>query len=201
MLYKYPFNQIIAPNSKEIVSQIHASVNQEADYYTTSYVSFKVANGGIHSHFCSFSKLLHSDKIIVTIIASLQHDFIYYTQPIALAGRSKDADVIQQLHHYILAHLDAPLPTIKELAKLFGSNTFTLKNGFRNYFNTSIYHFYNEQRLKKAQDLLQQTAYSIKEIGYMTGFKDYPTFYRAFKKQYGCAPSDLFREKKHENNQ
>lgn len=200
-LYKNHFIQIIATNSVEIVQQIHACANQQADYFNTLQVNFKGATGSIVPQFCTFSRLLYSDKIIVNLITTILHDFIDYTAPTASSERPKHAAVIQQLHKYIVENLDTPLPNIKQLAKLFGSNTFTLKDGFRYFFNTSIYHFYNEQRLKKAHDLLQQTTYAVKEIGYMTGFNDYPTFYRAFKRQYGYAPSDLNRKKNDENNQ
>lgn len=196
-LYKYQFEQILATNSKKIVIHVQASANQEADYFNTLNLNFKGAKGGVFPHFCTFSRLRHCDKIVVNVISTILHDFIDYTTPTALAERPKNAAVIQQLHNYILTHLNAPLPTVKELAKLFGSNTFTLKDGFRYYFNNSIYHFYNEQRLKKAHYLLQQTTHAVKAIAYMTGFNDYPTFYKAFKKHFGYAPRDLIRKKNH----
>lgn len=200
-LYNYKFEQIIETNSKKIVKHIHASANQDADYFNTLQVTFKAAKGGLIPHFCTFARLRHGDKIIVNVISTMLHDFIDYTTPTALAERPKNAAVIQQLHNYIIENLDKPLPPIKQLAKLVGSNTFKLKDGFRYYFNTSIYHFYNEQRLNKAHNLLQQTTHAVKAIAYMTGFNDYTTFYKAFKKHFGYAPSDLIRQKNDEKEQ
>lgn len=197
----YKFEQIIATNSKKIVAHILASANQEAVYFNTLQVNFKAAKGGLIPHFCTFSRLRHGDKIIVNVITTILHDFIDYNVATSFAERPKNAAVIQQLHNYIIENLDKPLPPIKQLAKLVGSNTFTLKDGFRYYFNNSIYHFYNEQRLKKAHDLLQQTTHAVKAIAYMTGFNDYPTFYKAFKKHFGYAPSDLIRQKNDEKEQ
>ena len=200
-LFNIQFAQIIGENSHEIAMHILTSANKEEDYFNIQQLSFKVANAGLIPHFCTISRVLNSDKIIVSVISTIINDFIDYTTPTALADRPKNAAVIQQLHNYILTHLDTPLPNIKELAKLFGSNTFSLQDGFRYYFNTSIYHFYNEQRLKKAHDLLQQTTLSVKAIGYMTGFNDYPTFYKAFKKYFGYTPSEVFREKSNKNDE
>lgn len=197
-LFNCQFYHIIATHSKKTVRLIQTSACKEADYFTTLQVTFLGANGKLIPHFCTFSRLRHCDQIIVNVIATTVHDYIDYYTPTSLTARPKSAAVIQLLHNYILTHLDAPLPTIKELAKMFGSNTFTLKDGFRYYFNTSIHHFYNEQRLKKAHYLLQQTTHAVKAIAYMTGFNDYPTFYKAFKKQYGYAPSDLYRQKNDE---
>ena len=92
-----------------------------------------------------------------------------------------------------MAHLEEPLPTLKELSKLFGTNEFKLKDGFRHFFKTSIYKFYTEERLKQAHVLIQQTDFPLKEIAYMSGFNDYTNFSKAFKKQYHYPPSDLKR--------
>ena len=91
-------------------------------------------------------------------------------------------------------HLEEPLPTIKELSQMFGTNDFKLKDGFRHFFNTSIYKFYTQERLKKACLLIQQTNIPLKEIAFMSGFNDYTNFSKAFKKQYHYPPSDLKRE-------
>lgn len=190
-LYKIHFSQIIGTTSQDIIKQICESVNEEENYFNTQQLSFKRANVGIVPYFCTFSALMDSDKIIVSVISTILNDYIDYTIPTVLALQQKNAAVIQQVYNYILKHLDRPLPNLKQLAKSVGTNPFTLKEGFRYYFNTSIYHFYNEERLKKAHELLKQSIYSVKVVGIMTGFKDYPTFYKAFKKRFGYAPSEL----------
>ncbi|MDO8897245.1 MAG: response regulator, partial [Bacteroidales bacterium] len=45
-------------------------------------------------------------------------------------------------------------------------------------------------RLQKAADLLKQKAGSVSEICYNVGFTDNAYFSRAFKKQFGCTPTD-----------
>jgi two-component system, sensor histidine kinase ChiS len=45
-------------------------------------------------------------------------------------------------------------------------------------------------RLQKAADLLKNNAGTVSEICYKTGFSDHSYFSRAFKKQFGCSPSD-----------
>ncbi len=92
-------------------------------------------------HFCTLSRLRHCNQIIVNVITTTVHDYIDNTKPTSLAARPKKAVVLQLLYNYIVTHLDASLPTIKELAKMFSSNTFTLKDGFSYYFITSIHHF------------------------------------------------------------
>jgi two-component system, sensor histidine kinase ChiS len=45
-------------------------------------------------------------------------------------------------------------------------------------------------RLQRAADLLKQNGGTVSEICYKTGFSDHSYFSRAFKKQFGCSPSD-----------
>jgi AraC-like DNA-binding protein len=115
-----------------------------------------------------------------------------FTNP-NLVGHDAATFIIQQVQDYILNNLEEPLPTTKELSKMFGTNAFTLKDNFRKLLKTSIYQFYNDERLKKAHFLIQQTAIPLKEISFLCGFNDYTNFFKAFKKKYQCIPSDLTR--------
>ncbi len=45
-------------------------------------------------------------------------------------------------------------------------------------------------RLQRAADLLKQNSGTVAEICYQVGFNDQSYFSRAFKKQFGCSPSD-----------
>ena len=120
-----------------------------------------------------------------------------FTNPI-IAGNDPATVIIQKVQDYILNNLEEPLPTTKELSKMFGTNEFTLKENFRNILKTSIYQFYNDERLKKAYFLIQQTAIPLKEISFLCGFNDYTNFFKAFKKKYHYTPSDLNRKNNEE---
>ena len=115
------------------------------------------------------------------------------TSPISTAPVQSNAVLLQNVYEYILNHLDEPLPTTKELSKMFGTNEFKLKDSFRHFFKTSIYKFYTEERLKKAHHLILSTNITLKEISYICGYGDYVIFYKAFKKRFNYAPSDLTR--------
>lgn len=108
--------------------------------------------------------------------------------------------LIEKVLDYIQNHLEEPLPSTKELSTMFGTNEFTLKDSFRKILKTSIYQFYNHERLKKAQILIQQTTIPLKEIALICGFNDYINFYKAFKKRFEYPPSELKRNTPKTNN-
>ena len=122
----------------------------------------------------------------------------YYNPFSSFSPSSEAADdpataMIQKVQEYILNHLEEALPATKELSKMLGTNEFTLKYNFRTIAKTSIYQFYNDERLKKAHFLIQQTSIPLKEISFLCGFNDYTNFFKAFKKKYQYAPSELNR--------
>jgi AraC-like DNA-binding protein len=45
-------------------------------------------------------------------------------------------------------------------------------------------------RLQRAADLLKQNAGNVSEICFNLGFNDQAYFSRAFKKQFGCSPTE-----------
>lgn len=107
--------------------------------------------------------------------------------------RKADALLIQKLYDYILAHLEEPLPSLKVLSSKFGTNEHKLKDGFRYFFKTSIYQFYNDERLKRAYFMIEHTGIPLKNISVMNGFNNYPNFSKSFKKQFGFSPYEMKR--------
>jgi AraC-like DNA-binding protein len=92
------------------------------------------------------------------------------------------------LNNYILAHFNEPMPSLKERSHQFATNKYKRKAGFRYFFKTSIYQFYNEERLKRACFMIKHTAIPLKIIAKMNGFKTYPNFSKSFKIYFGSTP-------------
>lgn len=149
---------------------------------------------------CSIAPLLHRDEFILSFITYISQnlDFVDLPQKKEAFGklpksRKEDAHLIQKVYDYILAHLEEPLLSLKELSRHFGTNEYKLKDGFRHFFKTSIYKFYTIERLKRAYLMIQETSIPLKNIASMNGFGDYPTFSKAFKKQFGISPNEVPR--------
>ena len=100
----------------------------------------------------------------------------------------------QELKDIIQDHIDANL-SLKELSKGLDINPSYLSREFSRYFeNMSFGEYIRKQRIERAIELMQQPAYSLTEIAYLTGFSDQSHFTRIFKKHTGQNPS-VYRKK------
>lgn len=108
-----------------------------------------------------------------------------------LLHREADKKRIQKVYDYILNNLEKPLPSLKELAHLHGTNEFKLKVGFRQLYDTSVFRFQKEQRLRKAHSFILNSDLSLSRIADICGFRSFPHFSKIFKTRYGYNPSQL----------
>lgn len=197
MLFNIPFKDVLSIQSTDLWQSIVKEAESDLAYHSTIQLIFVAANSQIIPTFCTVSRLLYSKRIFVSSVSTVLENSLadVFGVPSNAASRQSDSKLIQEVHDYIISHLEEPLPTLKELSRLFSTNEFKIKDGFRQFFNTSVYQFYNEERLKKAHLLIQQSDESLKSIAFSCGYNDYTNFYKSFKKRFGYSPSDLLRNK------
>lgn len=81
--------------------------------------------------------------------------------------------------------------TIKELAKLVGTNEYTLKKGFKEVFGVPVFEFIKNYKMKEAHNMLYNTELDISTISNRLGYKNLTHFSAAFKRKFGLRPSEL----------
>ena len=194
-LFQVDFGKFIAPQSFNIWNQKKMEASLDKNYHSTVQLIFITGNNKLSPTFCTISRLRYSNKIIVNSITTILQELLSDEKYVIKTASEKQSEavIMQNLYDYILNHLEQPLPTLKELAAKFDSNEYRLKFGFREFFKTSIYNFYHEERLKRAHLMIQQTKIPLKEIAIMNGFNTYLNFYKAFKKRFQYTPSEVDR--------
>ncbi len=93
---------------------------------------------------------------------------------------------LEKARALLLADLSMP-PTIAALAQAVGMNQCKLKTGFKSLFGSSIYALFQEERMSRARQLLAN--HNVTETAVMLGYSNISHFSVAFRKQFGCLPS------------
>lgn len=101
-----------------------------------------------------------------------------------------DREKITQAREILLQHIGEPL-TIKELSRKVAINECYLKKGFKEMFGTTIFDFYQGQRMEHARYLLYEKGLSVTEVSVMLGYSSISHFSTAFKKHTGLKPCEL----------
>jgi AraC-like DNA-binding protein len=97
---------------------------------------------------------------------------------------------VKELKEMIQDHIDTKV-TLKELSKDLDINPSYLSREFSKHFdNLSFGDYMRKQRIERAIELMHDPAYSLTDIGYLTGFSDQSHFTRIFKKHTGASPSE-----------
>jgi len=104
----------------------------------------------------------------------------------------EDRDKIIKARDILLAHLDSPV-TIKDLARKVAMNECYLKKGFKAMFGTTVYDYFQKERMERAKFLLYDQGLSVSEVAVKMGYSCISHFSTAFKKHTGLKPCELLR--------
>lgn len=101
-----------------------------------------------------------------------------------------DREKIVKAREILIQHIGEPI-TIKELSRKVAINECYLKKGFKELFGTTIFEFYQSQRMEHAKYLLYDKGLSVTDVSMMLGYSSISHFSTAFKKHTGLKPCEL----------
>lgn len=184
---------------------------------TTLNLTFKTRKGLLVPSACYINKLKgksdDEESFIITVVKHSKkqvelEDYLKTTEPQTIKRHSgfknsplikkqkvilnsEDIKKIRETRDFLMNNLEKELPSLKELALQFGTNTFKLKYGFKELYGISVFRFLRNERLRKAKILVQGGNCSFKSIAYQCGYKSVPTFTNTFKSEFGQTPTEL----------
>ena len=94
------------------------------------------------------------------------------------------------IHRVVEENYTSPI-SIKDLAYLSGRSLASFKRDFQNTYNMPPAKWIREQRLMKAQDMLNNSSMSVSDICYSLGVENPAHFSRIFKNKFGISPSEI----------
>lgn len=201
-LLELDFMELLVKESVPLLETILPEMVQNESFQTSIALELATLKKLVVPVNCTVLRLYGSTKIVISFIVASVEDSMKNSmtaKKILTTEEQKihnflDVKSTQAVYDYILANIDSGVPTLKVLSRIFGTNEYKLKNGFKHVFKTTIQQFYNSERLKRAHLLIQHTKIPLKTIAVMAGFSTYPNFSRAFKIKFGYSPSDLERK-------
>jgi AraC family transcriptional regulator len=101
-----------------------------------------------------------------------------------------DREKIAMARELLLEHISEPL-TIKALSRKVAINECYLKKGFKELYGTTIFDFFQCQRMEHAKYLLYEKGLSVTDVSLLLGYSSISHFSTAFKKHTGLKPCEL----------
>lgn len=101
-----------------------------------------------------------------------------------------DREKILKARDVLLQHIGEPI-TIKDLSRKVAINECYLKKGFKEIFGTTIFDFYQSQRMEHAKYLLYEKGLSVTDVSLILGYSSISHFSTAFKNHTGLKPCEL----------
>lgn len=101
-----------------------------------------------------------------------------------------DREKMIRAREILLQRIGDPI-TIKELSRKVGTNECYLKKGFKEMFGTTVFEFYQGQRMEHAKYLLYEKGLTVTEVSVLLGYSSISHFSTAFKKHTGLKPCEL----------
>lgn len=90
----------------------------------------------------------------------------------------------------LIDNLNDP-PSLTELSRKIGLNSFKLKKNFKVLFGSPVFKYLQNERLHKAHELLRNEDITIQEAAWHVGYDSLSSFSNAFTKKYGFRPSEI----------
>ena len=113
-----------------------------------------------------------------------------YTFSCKFLANEADREKIELARKILLEHIGEPL-TIKELSRKAAINECYLKKGFKEMYGTTIFDFFQSQRMEHAKYLLYEKGLSVTDVSSLLGYSSISHFSTAFKKHTGLKPCEL----------
>jgi len=140
-----------------------------------------------HTRYEGKAKVLFFKSQITALLAHFFGELsVMHTEKIPPGERER----LQQAREILTQNLDAP-PSLSELSRQIGLNTFKLKKNFKEVFGVPVFKYLQNERLNTAHDLIRNRHMSIREAAWHVGYDSLSSFSNAFAKKFGFRPSDI----------
>lgn len=141
----------------------------------------------------AFGSKLMNDSLMLQLLIHLNRIALDDTKGNRLVDVEYD-EKIEKAIQYINGHIEGDL-SIDHLASQLYMSKYHLMHRFKEETGHTVHQFVLQKRMFKASEMIKDGE-DIKCVHEPCGFKDYSSFFRAFKKTFGMAPRDYQKKYK-----
>ncbi len=124
------------------------------------------------------------------ITALLSHFFGQLASIKTETIKSSEREKLIMAKTILSENLDNP-PSLTELSKAIGLNTFRLKKDFKALFGVPVFKYLQNERLTLAHKLIRSQEATVQEAAWHVGYDSLSSFSNAFAKKFGYRPSQI----------
>ncbi|WP_420579883.1 helix-turn-helix domain-containing protein [Reichenbachiella sp.] len=140
-----------------------------------------------HSRFEGKAKMMFFRSQINTLLAHFFGELSLLTDETIPTG---EREKLEQARDILINNLEHP-PSLSELSKEIGLNTFKLKKNFKAVFGVPVFKYLQNERLTTANELIRSNQMTIQEAAWHVGYDSLSSFSNAFSKKFGFRPSEI----------
>lgn len=138
---------------------------------------------------------VHQEKRIEKLVASFTEMLLSECRTVDRDGNPPHsdlhADTAVMIQKYIDEHFRTA--TVEEIARVFHYNRRYLSSLFREQTGGTLQDSIQDAKLRYAEACLLEGNLSVEKIALSSGYSNYSTFIKAFKKKFGMTPSGYIR--------
>ncbi|MEK4107484.1 AraC family transcriptional regulator [Paenibacillus sp. FSL R10-2791] len=143
---------------------------------------------------CSYShgmRELYLEGKMLELMAVYLNESLYEAERIPCSVKLSREDMESlRLAKEILQRDYLHPPTLAGLSRIICLNEFKLKKGFKEMFGYTVHAYVIEQRMQRAQQLLEQGSMTVSEAASRVGYGNVSHFSAAFRKKFGVRPGE-----------
>jgi len=124
------------------------------------------------------------------ITALLSHFFWQLSSLDSREIKTPEREKLYQAKEILSKNLDSP-PSLTELSRQIGLNTFRLKKEFKEVFGVPVFKYLQNERMTKAHELIRSKNATVQEAAWHVGYDSLSSFSNAFHKKFGFRPSEI----------
>lgn len=161
---------------------------EQVIHHAVQKVVDEIINAPVDETFELFFRRVKAEELICRLLIELEKR----DEKRLYDLHAHDIQAIYKIKEKILDDLAVP-PVINKLAAFANMSPSKLKRLFKQVFGKSIFHYYQQHRMKEAALLLRDRKLSVSEAGYQLGFTNMSHFSRVFTEHIGMKPKQYSR--------